>query len=127
VTDPPGPYWPLAVLIPLFAVLRLPGAPRNGGVVGYAAVAIATVCLTHAVFFGEDRYHMVLTPLLCLLAACAWRSRSDHPAAGAASAEPGGLPPPTPTERQEDRKWGPWWKSLWPAATRRAPARPVSD
>jgi hypothetical protein len=30
---------------------------------------IATVFATHAVFFGEDRYHVVATPALCLLAA----------------------------------------------------------
>jgi hypothetical protein len=29
--------------------------------------------LAHAVFFGEDRYHMVATPVLCLLAAAALR------------------------------------------------------
>lgn len=68
------PAWPLAVLIPLAAWLPLPGRPANGGAVGYAAFAVATVALTHAAFFGEDRYHMVITPALCLLAACAFRA-----------------------------------------------------
>ncbi|AUX39312.1 hypothetical protein SOCE26_007010 [Sorangium cellulosum] len=66
-------FWPLAVAIPLLAALPLPGRPANGGVVGYLAFAVATVVLTHAVFFGEDRYHMVVTPALCILAACALR------------------------------------------------------
>jgi hypothetical protein len=30
---------------------------------------IITVFATHAIFFGEDRYHVVATPALCLLAA----------------------------------------------------------
>jgi 4-amino-4-deoxy-L-arabinose transferase-like glycosyltransferase len=68
------PAWPLAVALPLIAALPLPGRPRNGGVVGYLVLAVAGVAVTHAVFFGEDRYHMVVTPALCLLAACALRS-----------------------------------------------------
>ncbi|WP_437689954.1 glycosyltransferase family 39 protein [Sorangium sp. So ce176] len=66
-------FWPLAVAIPVIAALPLPGRPANGGVVGYLAFAVASVALTHAVFFGEDRYHMVVTPALCVLAACALR------------------------------------------------------
>ncbi|WP_438017990.1 glycosyltransferase family 39 protein [Sorangium sp. So ce315] len=75
-------FWPLAVAIPVLAALPLPGRPANGGVVGYLAFAVASVALTHAVFFGEDRYHMVVTPALCILAACALR-RGE--AAGAAA------------------------------------------
>lgn len=76
-------FWPLAVAIPLIAALPLPGRPANGGVVGYLAFAVASVALTHAVFFGEDRYHMVVTPALCILAACALR-RGEAAAAGQA-------------------------------------------
>ncbi|WP_438041519.1 ArnT family glycosyltransferase [Sorangium sp. So ce128] len=76
-------FWPLAVAIPLIAALPLPGRPANGGVVGYLAFAVASVALTHAVFFGEDRYHMVVTPALCILAACALRR-------GEAAGEPAG-------------------------------------
>jgi hypothetical protein len=39
-------------------------------------MAMATVlvtALTHVVFFGEDRYHLFLSPLFCLLAAAALR------------------------------------------------------
>lgn len=71
------PLWPLAVLIPLLAAAPLPGrrAPvdTDGGVTGYLAFAVASVALTHAAFFGEDRYHVVVTPALCILAACALR------------------------------------------------------
>ncbi|WP_437486100.1 glycosyltransferase family 39 protein [Sorangium sp. So ce1014] len=73
-------FWPLAVAIPLIAALPLPGRPANGGVVGYLAFAVASVALTHAVFFGEDRYHMVVTPALCILAACALRRGEAAPA-----------------------------------------------
>ena len=70
-----SPFWPLAVVIPFLAALPLPGAPKGGrGILAYAAFVVASVCVTHAVFFGEDRYHVVATPVLCLLAACALRS-----------------------------------------------------
>ena len=55
-----------------------PGRPRNGGVLGYLAFAVASVVATHAVFFGEDRYHMVLTPALAILAACALRRHAPE-------------------------------------------------
>jgi hypothetical protein len=73
VVDDLHQAWPLAVLLPVVAFLPLPGRPRNGGVIGYLAFALASVVVTHAVFFGEDRYHMVATPALAILAACALR------------------------------------------------------
>jgi hypothetical protein len=73
VVDDLHQAWPLAVLLPVVAFLPLPGRPRNGGVIGYLAFAVASVVVTHAVFFGEDRYHMVVTPALAILAACALR------------------------------------------------------
>jgi 4-amino-4-deoxy-L-arabinose transferase-like glycosyltransferase len=76
------PFWPLAVAIPALAAAPLPGRPRTGGVIGYLAFAVASVLLTHAVFFGEDRYHVVVTPALCILAACALRAESGRGAAG---------------------------------------------
>ena len=85
VTDDLHQAWPLAVLLPVVAFLPLPGRPRNGGVIGYLAFAVASVVVTHAVFFGEDRYHMVLTPVLAILAACALR----RPAMDGAPVEPG--------------------------------------
>lgn len=73
------PAWPLAIVLPVVAALPLPGRPDNGGVIGYLAIAILSVVVTHAVFFGEDRYHMVVTPALCLLAACALRGPASRP------------------------------------------------
>jgi 4-amino-4-deoxy-L-arabinose transferase-like glycosyltransferase len=73
------PFWLLPVATTLLAVVALPGAPERGGILGYAAFVIASVCVTHAVFFGEDRYHMLLTPLLCLLAAAAFRRSRTSP------------------------------------------------
>jgi len=71
------PAWPLALFIPIAAALPIPGRPQNGGVIGYLVFAIASVAATHAVFFGEDRYHVVVTPALCILAACALRRRGS--------------------------------------------------
>ncbi|MEI7892164.1 MAG: glycosyltransferase family 39 protein [Myxococcales bacterium] len=65
--------WPLVVVTALVPWLRLPGRPRWSTAVGLPLVLLGTTVLTHAVFFGEDRYHMVVTPVLCLLAAGAFR------------------------------------------------------
>jgi hypothetical protein len=78
------PAWWLAVFMPVVAALPLPGAPRRDGVLGYLYFGIAGVVATHAAFFGEDRYHMVVTPTFCILAACALRP-SDAPAVERAS------------------------------------------
>lgn len=75
------PSWPLAL-----AVVFLPAAPFVGGgrrgLLGYLAFLVGTVAAVSVVFFGEDRYHMVASPALCLLAACAlqWRPAGDRPA-----------------------------------------------
>jgi len=75
------PLWPLALLTVSLAVFAYRDLKPTQGVLHYAAYAIATVCLVHAVFFGEDRYHMVISPLLCLLAAAAWRTPNAKVAA----------------------------------------------
>jgi hypothetical protein len=82
VFDDLHPAWPLALFIPLAAVLPIPGRPNNGGVIGYLAFVVASVAATHMVFFGEDRYHMVATPALAILAACALRRNGSHPSGG---------------------------------------------
>jgi hypothetical protein len=80
LSSDPKPFWPLAVAIPLLAFARLPGSPPLTGLVAYLGFAVASVCVTHAIFFGEDRYHIVVTPVLCLLAACALgRPASSEP------------------------------------------------
>ena len=79
------PFYPLAVLTPLLATLPIPGRPAQGDAGGYVLSLLAVTALTHVVFFGEDRYHLVVTPLLCMLAAGALReasvARADHEAA----------------------------------------------
>ena len=75
-------FWPLAIVLVVLGALPLPGSPPRSGVIGYLVFAIASVALTHAIFFGEDRYHLVITPALCVLAASALR-RPDERAAEA--------------------------------------------
>jgi hypothetical protein len=74
------PFWPLAIAIAALPLVR-PGGVARSGVLSFASVAVATLIVVHTMFFGEDRYHMVITPLLCLLAACSWR-RQVAPSAG---------------------------------------------
>ncbi|HET7541190.1 MAG TPA: glycosyltransferase family 39 protein [Polyangiaceae bacterium] len=69
------PFYLLAVLTPLLSVLPLPGRPAHGAAGGYLLSLLAITALTHVVFFGEDRYHLVVTPLLCVLAAAAFRTQ----------------------------------------------------
>lgn len=67
-------YWLLLALVAL-APLPLPGKPNQGGIVGFALGFTALTAMTHVLFFGDDRYHLVVSPLLCLLAAAALRVR----------------------------------------------------
>jgi len=67
------PFFWLPTLMPLLALLPLPGRPLHGPVGRYLFALVAATALTHAVFFGDDRYHLVVTPVLCILAAGALR------------------------------------------------------
>jgi hypothetical protein len=67
-------YW-LPALLPLLALLPLPGRPVLGPAGRYLMGLLAGTTLTHSVFFGEDRYHLVITPVLALLAAGALRPK----------------------------------------------------
>lgn len=67
------PFWILPALLPLVAVLPIPGRPQLGAAGRYLMATLAVTTLVHAVFFGEDRYHLVVTPFLCILAAGALR------------------------------------------------------
>jgi 4-amino-4-deoxy-L-arabinose transferase-like glycosyltransferase len=67
-------YW-LPALLPLVAFLPLPGRPTLGPAGRYVLGLLAATTFTHCLFFGEDRYHLVVTPVLCLFAAGALRPR----------------------------------------------------
>lgn len=74
--SPEHPFFALMVMTPLVALLPFPGRPSSGpaGRLLFALLFVTT--LTHAVFFGEDRYHLVISPVLCILAAGALRLRA---------------------------------------------------
>ncbi len=71
------PFYLLAVLAPLAALVPIPGRPAQGPAGGYLLSLLAVTALTHVVFFGEDRYHLVVSPLLCILAAAALRTQGS--------------------------------------------------
>jgi hypothetical protein len=66
--------WPIALALPFLALAhrQVGGAvetPAGEGLILYLGALVAGTCATHAVFFGEDRYQIVLVPALCLLGA----------------------------------------------------------
>ncbi len=68
--------WPLAVAIPLLAMARRYVGPLVAGGAGrglhaYLAFMVGSTCVVHAVFFGEDRYQIVVVPAFALLASLA--------------------------------------------------------
>jgi hypothetical protein len=76
-TREPSPFYVLALAVAVFGWFRLPGGPPRGPVMRWALLALLGTLATHAVFFGEDRYHIVITPMLCLLAAGAFRAHAE--------------------------------------------------
>jgi 4-amino-4-deoxy-L-arabinose transferase-like glycosyltransferase len=66
-------FWPIVIVACIVPWLPLPGRPAAHPALLMSVSLLATTVLAHAVFFGEDRYHMVATPVLCLLAAAALR------------------------------------------------------
>jgi len=92
--DDDHPFYLLVVLTPLVALAHLPGRPAQGPAGACLLGWLLLTSLVHAVFFGDDRYHLVVTPALCILAAAALRApTTETPAAklgpGAAPKEPG--------------------------------------
>jgi hypothetical protein len=67
------PFWVLAAALPLLGFVPLPGAPPAPTVERFLLAFIFVTTLTHAVFFGDDRYHLVVTPAFAILAASALR------------------------------------------------------
>jgi hypothetical protein len=74
------PFWVLAALLPLLGLIPLPGAPPAPTVERFLLAYIFATTLTHAVFFGDDRYHLVVTPAFAILAASALRRLNARPA-----------------------------------------------
>jgi hypothetical protein len=66
-------FWPLAVFASVVPWLPLRGRPTFPGALLLCVAMLATTLVTHAIFFGEDRYHVVVTPVLAILAAAALR------------------------------------------------------
>ena len=66
-------FWPVAVFAAVVPWIPLPGRPEFRPAIQLAVFFLLTVIATHAVFFGEDRYHVVVTPVLAMLAAAAAR------------------------------------------------------
>jgi hypothetical protein len=70
----PAPtFWPLAVWCAVVPWLPIPGHPRTAPALQLALVLLASTIAAHAIFFGEDRYHVVVVPVLALLASAAFR------------------------------------------------------
>ena len=73
-----------------------PVAPpaRGRSLAGRAKAApvalLGTTVITVAVFFGEDRYHLVATPVLCMLAAACWRRARGEGAVSSQAGRPSG-------------------------------------
>ncbi|MBI5537895.1 MAG: glycosyltransferase family 39 protein [Deltaproteobacteria bacterium] len=75
--DDQFPFWPLALWLPIVILVPRPQAPRPGAVGLFIAWAVLSFDIVHVVFFGEDRYHIPLSPLLCILVASIGRSASE--------------------------------------------------
>jgi 4-amino-4-deoxy-L-arabinose transferase-like glycosyltransferase len=71
-TEPPA-FWPLVVVASVVPWLPLPGRAEWPPALLLPVALLGTTVATHAVFFGEDRYHVVVIPVLCILAATALR------------------------------------------------------
>ncbi|PIE06096.1 MAG: hypothetical protein CSA75_01330 [Sorangium cellulosum] len=67
-------FWPLAIAIVFTALIPRPSSPRLGRVGLMIVASLVIFIVTHIVFFGEDRYHVPLLPMICMLAAGAFRS-----------------------------------------------------
>jgi hypothetical protein len=66
-------FWPFALVAALLPFVPLPASAAKPPALWLGAAFLLTTCATHAIFFGEDRYHMVLTPVFALLAAASFR------------------------------------------------------
>jgi hypothetical protein len=72
-----SPFYLIAVAVVLLGWLPPMGA-LSGPVFRWALACVAATLVTHAVFFGEDRYHIVVTPMLCVLLVGAFRTHAER-------------------------------------------------
>jgi 4-amino-4-deoxy-L-arabinose transferase-like glycosyltransferase len=70
-------FWPVAIFVSIVPWLPIPGRPAVPPALRLGAALLGTTILTHAIFFGEDRYHVVAVPVLALFAAAALRPRTQ--------------------------------------------------
>lgn len=73
IAEQEHPFHWLIVLAPLVGLAPVPGRPYLGPIGRMALSTVLITALTYVIFFGEDRYHLFLSPLLCILAAAALR------------------------------------------------------
>ena len=79
-------YWPLAVAIVITGLVHRPKSPQLGPAGVALLTSVLLVMVTHVLFFGEDRYHVRLIPVLCLFVAAVGRpSHRAHDASGSAA------------------------------------------
>jgi 4-amino-4-deoxy-L-arabinose transferase-like glycosyltransferase len=86
-------YW-VGVVIPVLGLIRLPSSPALNPGLLYLYGLLAVTSLTHMIFFGDDRYHLAVSPVFCLLAAAAFRSPVQRAAGPAAPIGPATLAAP---------------------------------
>jgi len=77
-SDPPA-FWPLAIFTATVPWLPIAGRAEWSPALLLPVALLGTTVVTHAIFFGEDRYHVVVTPALCILAAAALRRPMNKP------------------------------------------------
>jgi 4-amino-4-deoxy-L-arabinose transferase-like glycosyltransferase len=91
LAQPERPLFWIAALLPLLGLIRLPGSPPLSAALTYLYALVAVTSLTHMVFFGDDRYHLAISPVLCLLAAAALRRPAHEATAEERTRVPEGL------------------------------------
>jgi 4-amino-4-deoxy-L-arabinose transferase-like glycosyltransferase len=60
--------WLIVMALGLYALL----GPRGSPVKSVALAVLVTLLVVHAVFFGDDRFHVPLLPFLCIILPEAW-------------------------------------------------------
>jgi hypothetical protein len=76
--DDHHPFHWLVLFVVAVGFVPLPGRPPFSRGMLFVLGSLLAVVVTHALFFGEDRYHIVATPMLCILAAGALRPARER-------------------------------------------------